>query len=223
MSMRCSTSRPSWARRSTPRCVRRRWAVTGVSAYGAAGLGGVRAVDRRRRSAPPRRTPTGDGPRADPARPRRRPKGDDVFDMLGSQGLGPLRRARASTPRSCRSRRGRTPAVPRSWRSSTVPPSRTSRGGNPAYLAAIARRHAVLVGAAAGDGARTRLRGLQRGRRVPRRHGARQRPERFDDELWEPGLGVFPGFWFGPHWDALDGFVPGLTDFIVSSMPPGRR
>ena len=43
----------------------------------------------------------------------------------------------------------------------------------------------------------------------------------FDGEVWKPGLGVFPHAWFGPHWDALDTFVPGLTDFIVSSVPQG--
>ena len=32
---------------------------------------------------------------------------------------------------------------------------------------------------------------------------------------------MFHGVWFGPHWDALDGFVPGLSDFIVSSVPRG--
>jgi cyanophycinase len=45
--------------------------------------------------------------------------------------------------------------------------------------------------------------------------------EEFDDDLWRPGLELFPGYWFGPHWDALDGFAPGLTDFIVSEVPAG--
>jgi cyanophycinase len=44
----------------------------------------------------------------------------------------------------------------------------------------------------------------------------------FGDDLWQPGLGVFPGLWFGPHWDALDTYVPGLTGFIVASVPAGR-
>jgi len=44
----------------------------------------------------------------------------------------------------------------------------------------------------------------------------------FGDDLWQPGLGVFPGVWFGPHWDALDSYVPGLTGFIVASVPAGR-
>jgi cyanophycinase-like exopeptidase len=40
-----------------------------------------------------------------------------------------------------------------------------------------------------------------------------------DESSWQPGLRLFPGFVFGPHWDALDGFAPGLTDFIVSAVP----
>jgi cyanophycinase len=43
------------------------------------------------------------------------------------------------------------------------------------------------------------------------------------DSLWQPGLGVFPTTFFGAHWDALDGYVPGITDFIVSSVPDGDR
>jgi len=43
--------------------------------------------------------------------------------------------------------------------------------------------------------------------------------EEFDENLWKPGLKLFPGYWFGPHWDALDGFAPALTDFIVSEVP----
>jgi cyanophycinase len=44
-----------------------------------------------------------------------------------------------------------------------------------------------------------------------------------DDDLWRPGLGVFPGTWFGPHWDTLDGFAPGFTSFMESSLPQGSR
>jgi cyanophycinase len=42
-----------------------------------------------------------------------------------------------------------------------------------------------------------------------------------DERLWAPGLHLFPGFSFGPHWDALDGFAPGLVEFIVAAVPPG--
>lgn len=42
-----------------------------------------------------------------------------------------------------------------------------------------------------------------------------------DETLWQPGLGVFPACLFGAHWDALDGYVPGLRDLIVGSVPEG--
>ncbi len=45
----------------------------------------------------------------------------------------------------------------------------------------------------------------------------------FSDALWKPGLGMFANVMLGPHWDALDSFVPGLTQFIIDSVPPGRR
>ena len=47
--------------------------------------------------------------------------------------------------------------------------------------------------------------------------------DEFGPDLWRPGLGVFEDAMLGPHWDALDSFVPGLTEFIVSSVPAGCR
>ena len=44
-----------------------------------------------------------------------------------------------------------------------------------------------------------------------------------DAQIWRPGLGVFPGTWFGPHWDALDLHVPGLIGLMESSLPDGSR
>ena len=44
----------------------------------------------------------------------------------------------------------------------------------------------------------------------------------FGPEVWKPGLGLFRGVWFGPHWDALDRYVPGLSGFIRGSVPPGE-
>jgi cyanophycinase-like exopeptidase len=42
---------------------------------------------------------------------------------------------------------------------------------------------------------------------------------RFEPDVWKPGLHVFRRVWFGPHWDALDLYVPGLTGFIEDSVP----
>ncbi len=40
-------------------------------------------------------------------------------------------------------------------------------------------------------------------------------------ELWKPGLGLFPMTNFGPHWDALDRYVPGLQAMFASAVPGG--
>jgi cyanophycinase len=47
--------------------------------------------------------------------------------------------------------------------------------------------------------------------------------ETLDRDMWGPGLRVFGATWFGPHWDMLDRYVPGLTGFIESSLPDETR
>jgi cyanophycinase-like exopeptidase len=39
--------------------------------------------------------------------------------------------------------------------------------------------------------------------------------------LWQDGLRMFSGHVFGPHWDALDRYVPGLRALLESSVPAG--
>jgi len=41
--------------------------------------------------------------------------------------------------------------------------------------------------------------------------------------FWRPGLGLFPKLYFGPHWDALDRYVPGLRASIVAAVPHDCR
>jgi cyanophycinase len=41
--------------------------------------------------------------------------------------------------------------------------------------------------------------------------------------FWRPGLGLFPELYFGPHWDALDVYVPGLRAMILASVPKDAR
>jgi cyanophycinase len=38
-----------------------------------------------------------------------------------------------------------------------------------------------------------------------------------------PGLGVFPGTNLAPHWDAVEAYVPGLGEVLVSSLGPPAR
>lgn len=45
---------------------------------------------------------------------------------------------------------------------------------------------------------------------------------RFTDEMWAPGLGLVRGVSFGPHWDMVDSWFPGATDFILASVPDGE-
>jgi cyanophycinase-like exopeptidase len=96
-------------------------------------------------------------------------------------------------------------------------------GGNPAYLA----------GALAGSAFWTEL--LDRVRKGMAYTGcsagiaclgdravdsaAHMRGER---DIWKPGLRMFPGVQFGPHWDALDKFVPGLQAMFIASVPLDR-
>jgi cyanophycinase len=41
------------------------------------------------------------------------------------------------------------------------------------------------------------------------------------DQVFKPGLGLVPRAFFAPHWDIVDTWMPGATDFIVASVPEG--
>ncbi|MFL5736692.1 MAG: Type 1 glutamine amidotransferase-like domain-containing protein [Actinomycetota bacterium] len=45
----------------------------------------------------------------------------------------------------------------------------------------------------------------------------------FSDDAWRDGLGLFPRTLFGPHWDAVDFYLPGATAAIQRAVPPGAR
>jgi cyanophycinase len=42
------------------------------------------------------------------------------------------------------------------------------------------------------------------------------------EALWKPGLGHFKDTLFGPHWDIVDSWVPGASEFIVGSVEGGQ-
>jgi cyanophycinase len=44
-----------------------------------------------------------------------------------------------------------------------------------------------------------------------------------EGERWQPGLGLFPNTWLAPHWNMLESFAPGITDFIESRVPRETR
>jgi cyanophycinase len=43
------------------------------------------------------------------------------------------------------------------------------------------------------------------------------------DSVWAPGLGYVRGTLFAPHWDIVDEWIPGATDFIIAAVRPGDR
>jgi cyanophycinase len=40
-------------------------------------------------------------------------------------------------------------------------------------------------------------------------------------EVWKPGLGFVRGVLFAPHWNTVDQWFPGATEYIASSVRPG--
>jgi cyanophycinase len=47
--------------------------------------------------------------------------------------------------------------------------------------------------------------------------------ERDSKSWYVAGLRLLPGVMIGPHWDALDSWQPGITDFIIQNTPEGDR
>ncbi len=147
-------------------------------------------------------------------------EGDDVFDMWARKGLDHYdRRGDRGQGRAAEDARRRPP------RRAGGRPRRGSvaffSGGNPAYLSSVLGGtpfwQALLE--AMDDG--LAYAGCSAGVACLGDIAPDSAREEFDENLWQPGLRLFPGYWFGPHWDALDGFAPGLTDFIVSEVPEG--
>jgi cyanophycinase len=96
-------------------------------------------------------------------------------------------------------------------------------GGNPAYLAGVLMETPFWRALCEAMGRGLAYAGCSAGVACLGERAPDSERRVFDDELWRPGLGVFPNCSFGPHWDALDFHVPGLRDFIVASVSPGHR
>ncbi len=94
-------------------------------------------------------------------------------------------------------------------------------GGNPAYLAETLADTPFWGALLAAVGRGTAYAGCSAGVACLGDIAPDSARREFDEHLWTAGLRLFPGFWFGPHWDALDGFAPGLKDFIVAEVPEG--
>jgi cyanophycinase len=152
------------------------------------------------------------------------PEGEDVFEGWAS--MGQRHYAEAGIPVEVVRLRTRAdaadPGVIASLRGASAV---FFSGGNPAYLAA------TLTGTPAWEAVRDEMeRGMAYagcsagvaclGEAAP---DSSIDPLSADGRLMQPGLGVFPGTFLMPHWDALDGYIPGLRALIRRSVPAGRR
>jgi cyanophycinase len=151
------------------------------------------------------------------------PEGDAVFDRWGRMGLEHY--AAADVPARL---------VPLKTRDDASNPELAAKvgdaavvffsGGNPAYLAATLRDtpfwDAVLQGLDRGMAFAGCSAGIAcLGEVAP--DSTSNDPT--SAHLWQPGLALFPKTYFGPHWDALDVYVPGLRQTIIASIPRGGR
>jgi cyanophycinase-like exopeptidase len=147
------------------------------------------------------------------------PEGDNVFDMWANMGLthyGRLGIPAEVVPVKTRRDADRPQLAERMSTASMAYFS----GGNPAYLAGILRGTVFwseLLSAMARGMAYT---GCSAGIACLGEIAPDSAVRDFrSKDIWKPGLGLFPRTQFGPHWDALDTYLPGLKRMIVSTVP----
>ncbi len=151
------------------------------------------------------------------------PEGDRVFDRWGRMGVDHYAAAGVAAE-----------VVPLKKRDDAMRPELIARlddaavvyfsGGNPAYLAA------TLVDTPFW---RAVKRGLDRGLTYAGCSAGiaaigEVAPDSSSNDptsahFWRVGLGLFSKMYFGPHWDALDTYVPGLRQTIIASVPSDSR
>jgi cyanophycinase-like exopeptidase len=153
------------------------------------------------------------------------PEGDQVFHRWATMGLEHY--ARSGTAAEVVPLKTRADASSRALVSCLRGASAVFfSGGNPAYLAA------TLTGTPAWEAIREEMdRGMayggcsagvaSLGEAAP--DSSIRDPLTADGALLQPGLNLFPGTYFMPHWDALDSYIPGLQDLVRRSVPADRR
>ncbi|MGH2629748.1 MAG: Type 1 glutamine amidotransferase-like domain-containing protein [Actinomycetota bacterium] len=147
-------------------------------------------------------------------------EGDEVFDEWGRKGaehFASLGVEAEVVPVRTRSDADRSDLAERLRDASVAYLS----GGNPAHLADVLRSTAVcdalLTGLARGMG----YAGCSAGVACLTETTYDSDSEDLET-IFRPGLGIVHGVLFGPHWDMLDTWVPGSTEFIVSSVVDGQ-
>jgi cyanophycinase len=149
------------------------------------------------------------------------PEGEEVFARWAAMGLAHYRRLGVAAE-----------FVPIRTREDAEAPEHVARladasmvffsGGNPAYLSATLDGSAFWAALRNGLDRGLAYGGCSAGVQCLGERALDASTGRFDPDAWRPGLRLFRGVAFGPHWDALDRFVPGLSDAIRESVPRGE-
>jgi cyanophycinase len=147
------------------------------------------------------------------------PEGKDVFERWGSLGLAHF--SRLDIPAEVLDLRSREDADdPRLLARLDGASAVYFSGGNPAYLSR------TLAGS---DFLDALLKQVDRGMAYAGCSAgvACLNETTFDsdtldiDQIFKPGLGLVPRTVFAPHWDIVDTWMPGASDFMVASVPEG--
>jgi cyanophycinase len=147
------------------------------------------------------------------------PEGKDVFERWGSLGLAHF--SRLDIPAEVLDLRSREDADdPRLLARIDGASAVYFSGGNPAYLSATLADTDFLDAL---------LKQLDRGMAYSGCSAgvACLNEITFDsdttdvDQVFKPGLGLVPRAFFAPHWDIVDTWMPGASEFIVASVPEG--
>ena len=151
------------------------------------------------------------------------PEGNQVFDMWANMGLAHYNRLGIPAevvPLKTHEDADRPDVVSRLETASMAYFS----GGNPAHLAAVLDGSAFWIALMDAMGRGLAYTGCSAGVSCL----GEQAPDSsiidpMHDDVWRPGLRLFPDVYLGPHWDTIDGYIPGLRDFIVRSVPSESR
>jgi cyanophycinase len=149
------------------------------------------------------------------------PEGEEVFDgwaAMGMEHYGRLGVAAEVVPIRTRDDAEAPEHVERLADASLV----FFSGGNPAYLSATLDGTAFWTALRSGLDRGLAYGGCSAGVQCLGERALDPTAGRFDTGAWRPGLRLFRGVAFAPHWDALDRYVPGLSGFIRESVPPGE-
>ena len=94
-------------------------------------------------------------------------------------------------------------------------------GGNPARLAQVVRDTPFWAAIRAGLSSGLPYAGCSAGVACLTERTYDSETQDFEG-MWKPGLGYVRQTLFGPHWDIVDTWVPGASEFIVSSVQDGQ-